>query len=198
MSDSPRSCQEIDISVAGTYRQDLSEGWLRTVMKAALAEALPKSEPVQVGLVVTDDETVRELNRRFRGLDEVTDVLSFSASHSGHWAGEIQEARQEALEPEDTEAVPFALPLGEPSPLGEVIISFPQTQRQAQERNCPAEQELALLIVHGVLHLVGYDHMEPEDEAEMQAKERSALAEVSQVEAGIERPLRCITGNGGP
>ena len=90
MSDSPRSCQEIDISVAGTYRQDLSEGWLRTVMKAALAEALPKSEPVQVGLVVTDDETVRELNRRFRGLDEVTDVLSFSASHSGHWAGEIQ------------------------------------------------------------------------------------------------------------
>ena len=186
MSDSPRSCQEIDISVAGTYRQDLSEGWLRTVMKAALAEAHPKSEPVQVGLVVTDDETVRELNRRFRGLDEVTDVLSFSASHSGHWAGEIQEARQEALEPEDTEAVPFALPLGEPSPLGEVIISFPQTQRQAQERNCPAEQELALLIVHGVLHLVGYDHMEPGDEAQMQAKERSALAAVSQIEAGIE------------
>ncbi len=186
MSDSPRSLQEIDISVAGPYRQELSEGWLRMVMKAALAEALPKSEPVQVGLVVTDDETVRELNRRFRGLDEVTDVLSFSASHSGHWAGEIQEARQEALEPKDAVAVPFALPLGEPSPLGEVIISFPQTQRQAQERNCPVQQELALLIVHGVLHLVGYDHMEPGDEAQMQAKERSALAAVSQIEAGIE------------
>ena len=77
MSDSPRSFQEIDISVAGPYRQELSEGWLRMVMEAALAEALPKSEPVQVGLVVTDDETVRELNRRFRGLHEVTDVLSF-------------------------------------------------------------------------------------------------------------------------
>ena len=186
MSDSPRSFQEIDISVAGPYRQELSEGWLRMVMEAALAEALPKSEPVQVGLVVTDDETVRELNRRFRGLDEVTDVLSFSASHSGHWAGEIQETRQEALEPEDAVAFPFALPLGEPSPLGEVIISFPQTQRQAQERNGPVEQELALLIVHGVLHLVGYDHMEPEDEAQMQAKERSALAIVSQIEAGNE------------
>ena len=79
----------------------------------------------------------------------------------------------------------FVLPPGEPSPLGEVIISFPQTIRQAQERNGQVEQELALLIVHGVLHLVGYDHMEPEDEAQMQAKERAALAAVSQLEAGI-------------
>jgi len=185
MSDSPRSCQEIDISVAGTYRQDLSEGWLRTVMKAALAEALPKSEPVQVGLVVTDDETVRELNRRFRGLDEVTDVLSFSASHSGHWEGDPQESDEASPESVNSEELNFVLPPGEPSPLGEVIISFPQTIRQAQERNGPVEQELALLIIHGVLHLVGYDHMEPEDEAQMQAKERSALAAVSQLEAGI-------------
>ena len=68
MSDSPRSFQEIDISVAGPYRQELSEGWLRIVMKAALAEALPKSEPVQVGLVVTDDETVRGIESAISGV----------------------------------------------------------------------------------------------------------------------------------
>ena len=141
MPDSPHSLQEIDISVDEPYQQELSEVWLRTVMEAALVEALPQGEPAQVGLVVTDDKTVQELNRQF--------------------------------------------PPGEPSPLGEVIISFPQTIRQAQERNGPVEQELALLIIHGVLHLVGYDHMEPEDEAQMQAKERSALAAVSQLEAGI-------------
>ena len=188
MSDSPQSLQKIDISVAEQYRQELSDDWLRMVMEAALVEALPQSEPTQVGLMIADDETVQGLNRQFRGLDEVTDVLSFSASHSGHWEGEPQESEQSdetLVESEEPEELAFVLPPGEPSPLGEVIISFPQTIRQAQERNGPVEQELALLIVHGVLHLVGYDHMEPEDEAQMQAKERSALAAVSQLEAGI-------------
>ena len=185
MPDSPHSLQEIDISVDEPYQQELSEVWLRTVMEAALVEALPQGEPAQVGLVVTDDKTVQELNRQFRGLDEVTDVLSFSASHSGHWEGDPQESDEASPESVDSEELNFVLPPGEPSPLGEVIISFPQTIRQAHERNGPVEQELALLIIHGVLHLVGYDHMEPEDEAQMQAKERSALAAVSQLEAGI-------------
>ena len=185
MPDSPHSLQEINISVDEAYQQELSEVWLRTVMEAALVEALPQGEPAQVGLVVTDDKTVQELNRQFRGLDEVTDVLSFSASHSGHWEGDPQESDEASPESVDSEELNFVLPPGEPSPLGEVIISFPQTIRQAQERNGPVEQELALLIIHGVLHLVGYDHMEPEDEAQMQAKERSALAAVSQLEAGI-------------
>jgi len=185
MPDSPHSLQEIDISVDEPYQQELSEVWLRTVMEAALVEALPQGEPAQVGLVVTDDKTVQELNRQFRGLDEVTDVLSFSASHSGHWEGDPQESDEASPESVDSEELNFVLPPGEPSPLGEVIISFPQTIRQAQERNGRVEQELALLIIHGVLHLVGYDHMEPEDEAQMQAKERSALAAVSQLEAGI-------------
>ena len=185
MPDSPHSLQEIDISVDEPYQQELSELWLRTVMEAALVEALPQGEPAQVGLMVTDDKTVQELNRQFRGLDEVTDVLSFSASHSGHWEGDPQESDKASPESVDSEELNFVLPPGEPSPLGEVIISFPQTIRQAQERNGPVEQELALLIIHGVLHLVGYDHMEPEDEAQMQAKERSALATVSQLKAGI-------------
>lgn len=185
MPDSPHSLQEIDISVDEPYQQELPEVWLRTVMEAALVEALPQGEPAQVGLVVTDDKTVQELNQQFRGLDEVTDVLSFSASHSGHWEGDPQESDEASPESVDSEELNFVLPPGEPSPLGEVIISFPQTIRQAQERNGPVEQELALLIIHGVLHLVGYDHMEPEDEAQMQAKERSALAAVSQLEAGI-------------
>ena len=185
MPDRPHSLQEIDISVDEPYQQELSEVWLRTVMEAALVEALPQGEPAQVGLVVTDDKTVQELNRQFRGLDEVTDVLSFSASHSGHWEGDPQESDEASQESVDSEELNFVLPPGEPSPLGEVIISFPQTIRQAQERNGPIEQELALLIIHGVLHLVGYDHMEPEDEAQMRAKERSALAAVSQLEAGI-------------
>jgi probable rRNA maturation factor len=76
----------------------------------------------------------------------------------------------------DTGGFDFVMPPGEPSPLGEVIISYPQAQRQAEERGAPLENELALLVIHGVLHLTGHDHLEPEETELMQSKERTALA----------------------
>ena len=63
------------------------EDWLRVAVEKALSVALPGGEAYQVSLVVTCDEMVRSLNRDYRGIDEVTDVLSFSSSHSGHWEG---------------------------------------------------------------------------------------------------------------
>lgn len=153
----------------------LKETWLRTAVKAALDVALAGGAAHQVGLVVTVDETVRVLNRDYRGLDEVTDVLSFSASHSGHWDGEGQSPAtiQDDLGQDGLPA--FVYPPDEPAPLGEVVISYPQAQRQASARGVPLDRELALLIVHGVLHLAGHDHLEPREEAKMQAKERAAL-----------------------
>ena len=65
---------------------------------------------------------------------------------------------------------------GEPSSLGEVVLSFPMAERQAREHNVPVEQEAALLIVHGILHLLGHDHAEPEEEAAMRAIEQQALS----------------------
>jgi probable rRNA maturation factor len=146
----------------------VGEEWLRSAVEAALRVAMPDGPVCQVGLVITDDQTVRGLNRDFRGLDEVTDVLAFSASHAGQWEGE-------ADVPGDSGEPAFVLPPDQPPPLGEVIISYPQAQRQASERGEPLDQELALLIVHGVLHLAGHDHLEPQAEAEMQGKERAAL-----------------------
>jgi probable rRNA maturation factor len=179
MTHRPQLVGEIDVSIDEPFQARLSEEWLRMVMAAGLSEALPGGGPAQVGLVITGDETVQDLNRRFRGLDEVTDVLSFSVEHSGHWGGEDEENGFPLQDPADTAMPGFILPSEEPSPLGEVIISFPQTQRQAAERNIPLGCELALLIVHGVLHLVGYDHLETEDMERMQSKERAALASVT-------------------
>ncbi len=179
MTHRPQLIGEIDVSIDEPFRARLSEEWLRIVMAAGLGEALPEGGRTQVGLVITGDETVQDLNRRFRGLDEVTDVLSFSAKHSGHWGGENEEDGFLLQDPDDAAMPGFVLPLEEPPPLGEVIISLPQTQRQADERNIPLERELALLIVHGVLHLVGYDHLETKDLERMQSKERAALASVA-------------------
>ncbi len=145
------------------------EDWLMRIAQAALDVALNGTDAAQMSLLITDDETVHGLNAQFRGLDEVTDVLSFSADHAGHWEGEAEP-------PDDTVGFDFVMPPGEPAPLGEVIVSYPQAQRQAEERGAPLEHELALLVVHGVLHLTGHDHLDPEETALMQSKERTALA----------------------
>ena len=145
------------------------EDWLMQIAQTALGVALNGTDAVQMSLLITDDATVHNLNAQFRGLDEVTDVLSFSSAHSGHWEGEAEP-------PEDTGGFDFVMPPGEPSPLGEVIVSYPQAERQAEERSTPLEHELALLVVHGVLHLTGHDHLEPEETALMQSKELTALA----------------------
>ena len=68
--------------------------------------------------------------------------------------------------------------------MGEVVISYPQAQRQAQDRRQNIDQEMALLIVHGVLHLVGHDHVEPQEAARMQAMERDALSVVFRSQDG--------------
>ena len=147
------------------------EDWLMRIAHAALVVALKGTDAAQMSLLITDDDTVHGLNAQFRGLDEVTDVLSFSADHAGHWEGEAEPPKDML----DAGGFDFVMPPGEPSPLGEVIVSYPQAQRQAEERGAPLEHELALLVVHGVLHLTGHDHLEPEETKLMRSKERTAL-----------------------
>lgn len=158
----------------------LGEAWLAAAVEAALGLALSPEEECQVSLLVTGDQAVRELNRDYRGLDEVTDVLSFSASHSGHWEGD-PDAPPPPEDPEEDGGPAFVYPEDQPEPLGEVVISYPQAERQAAEKGWTVDRELALLIAHGVLHLAGHDHLDPRSEAEMQAKEQAALKLVPEV-----------------
>ena len=72
----------------------------------------------------------------------------------------------------------FVLPPGEDLSLGEVIVSYHQAQRQASGDGHSVEREVALLLIHGVLHLLGYDHVEPGDEVIMKKMENSALRDV--------------------
>lgn len=173
MSNSP--IREIDITVDQSITLSTSESWLHMVMEQALHEALPPDQPGQVSLLITDDTTVQGLNRKYRGLDEVTDVLSFSAEFPGHWEGDQATAGNAAGDDLNLADVAFILPPDEVPPLGEVIISHPQTQRQASEKSVDLDRELALLMVHGVLHLMGHDHLEAVDTALMQSKEQAAL-----------------------
>ncbi len=109
-------------------------------------------------MVVTDDETVRELNLRHRGLDETTDVLSFPAAPK--------------------EANDFVLPAegGVAGSIGEIVVSWPQAVRQAESAGRGREDEVAFLLAHGILHLVGHDHEEPAERTLMEDEHRRLLA----------------------
>ncbi len=146
-------------------------GWIEDVVTRALAAAeAPAGSGVSV--VFAGDDVVRDLNREHRGLDETTDVLAFSFVHEGEYYGE-----PDGRVP--VEEMPgFALPPGQAEPLGEVIVSYPQAVRQAAAAGRTVRGELAALLAHGVLHLMGYDHMEPDDEAAMKVLETRILADV--------------------
>ncbi len=166
------------VSVDEPFDGEIDARWLEDVARAALSAAdVPGS--AEVSLLITGDETVRALNAEYRGLDETTDVLSFSADHPGHWEGDGEGPAQEPG------GGGFVLPPDAPQPLGEIIVSWPQAQRQAGEHGVSPMRELAHLIVHGALHLVGYDHVEPEETALMQARERKALKSLQLTESPL-------------
>jgi probable rRNA maturation factor len=151
-----RPAHRIEAQVARPFRSALRAAWLRRIARHVLvAEGAVSTE---LGVVISDDATVRELNRRYLGRDEPTDVLSFGLGGK--------------------DDRPFALPPGEAVPLGEVLISYPMAVRQAEDEGHSVEAEVAHLLVHGILHLLGYDHQAAEDERIMRRREKEILADL--------------------
>lgn len=161
----PATKRFVDVRVFPEFRDALKAAFVRKSANAALAVADPDGGR-GVSVVAADDATLHDLNEQFRGFDEVTDVLSF---------GDESDA---SLTPEDADFPEFPSVPGEQPALGEIVFSYPLAVRQADEHNVRVEEEVALLIVHGVLHLLGYDHAEPDEEAAMKALEMKALAKI--------------------
>ncbi len=165
---SSRPAHRIDVQVARLFRSAVRAPWLRRIARHVLAAE--GVGPTQLGVVVTDDATVRELNRRYLGVDAPTDVLSFGLGQKDDG--------------------PFALPPGEATPLGEVIIAYPTAVRQAEEQGHSVEAEVAHLLVHGVLHLLDYDHVEGEEERIMRGREKEILAALDLEAASFDNVWR--------
>lgn len=145
---------QISISINRILKISLNKRWIRSIVLEALKSG-GILVPVEMGLVVTDNEMIQELNRTYRDLDEPTDVLAFHMP------------LDKVQEPE----MPFISPPDGVNHLGEVVVSYPKAVQQAQEHGHSITRELALLVVHGVLHLLGYDHEEPGEKQRMRAKE---------------------------
>jgi probable rRNA maturation factor len=150
---------------------DLSESDIALVMKAAVAglDSEQFDGPDHITVMITGDERIRELNRDFKCEDEITDVLSFNVDASTDdtdvdededWpdAGDSEEANSDRL--------------------GDIAISLPQVIRQAAENGKSPDRELAMLTIHGVLHLLGYDHAELDEEKVMFGKTDVVLSRI--------------------
>jgi probable rRNA maturation factor len=148
--------EEIEIFAAEEFRGLVDGGWVKKIVRQVL-KAEGVTPPYEVSLVFTDSETVKQLNRDYRGVDEPTDVLAFY------------------MLPQKGADSSFAIPPDGVTRLGEVIISYPQATEQAKEQGHSPERELALLVIHGILHLLGYDHEEPAEESKMREREGELL-----------------------
>lgn len=142
---------KINLRVAAAFKRALSPSFLRAAARAALAYGVAPI-PSELTIVVAGDAELQSLNRQYLGHDYATDVLSF--------------------------------PSGEVDPdtggryLGDIALSVPRAKAQAKAGRHPLAAEVQLLIVHGVLHLLGHDHADPEGKARMWAAQAEILRQL--------------------
>lgn len=121
-------------------------------------------EDAELSVVLCDNAYIHELNKTYRNIDRPTDVLSFA----------LNEGEEEGYDGPDTKL------------LGDIVISLDKTREQADEYGHSFERELAYLTVHGMLHILGYDHMTDEDKTEMRKEEEFVLHRLGFVREGEE------------
>lgn len=141
------------VTINPEYNSLVTEEWIAQLVSYVLDTHFPHQD-AQVSIALENDQEVHTLNLQYRAVDSTTDVLSFEGGYLDPESGYFH--------------------------LGDIIISVPQTQKQAAAVKHPFKQELALLIVHGILHLKGYDHAEPQDKEIMRKEQDQILDNVKE------------------
>jgi probable rRNA maturation factor len=153
---------EINVICDGEFENCPPEGWFQSIAEKALAAECIGND-TEMGLLITGQQRMCRLNKAYRNKDKPTDVLAFSfLTESG-------------------EGSFFSIPPNGLKHLGEVIVNHPQAVIQAQEEGHSIKWELALLVIHGVLHLLGYDHIEDEEAKEMESRQNELLDSLEKV-----------------
>ena len=140
------------------FSEEIQENVCAAAEKTAELYGVPTAE---VSITLTNNAHIHELNRRYRQIDRPTDVLSF--------------ALNEGIEPEIVGGPAINV-------LGDIIISVERAEQQASEYGHSVRREMAFLTVHGMLHLLGYDHIEEADRLEMEREQKYVMEQL-----GIQR-----------
>jgi probable rRNA maturation factor len=152
---------EVDIQIDDRFANQVDATLIEQAVAAALA-AEGMAGAIEVSVLVTDDATLHQLNRDYRNVDAPTDVLSFADDEEG-----------------DAAPTAFVRPPDAPRYLGDMAISYERVVAQAAEYGHSRARELAFLTIHGILHLLGYDHERSDaDQATMRAREEVILQQI--------------------
>lgn len=141
---------EMSLEIEG-FDDLVNEEEIREYVQKVLEKEYESEAPVYMSLLFTGNDEIQVINREYRDKDQPTDVISF-AYH----------------ETEDFDIGPY-------DTLGDIVISLERVVEQAKEYNHSDKRELFYVLTHGILHLLGYDHIEEEDKKEMRAKEEEIL-----------------------
>lgn len=141
---------EMSLEIEG-FDDLVNEEEIREYVQKVLEKEYESEAPIYISLLFTGNDEIQVINREYRDKDQPTDVISF-AYH----------------ETEDFDIGPY-------DTLGDIVISLERVVEQAKEYNHSDKRELFYVLTHGILHLLGYDHIEEEDKKEMRAKEEEIL-----------------------
>jgi probable rRNA maturation factor len=166
------------VQVSGFDEQDAVDveitRWVRLAQLVLHEERIDPD--AELGLIFVDEPTITDLNRRFLDSEGPTDVLAFPLDEGGTTAGRDPDAGGRGPgAPADADEPPVVL--------GDVVVCPTVAAHQATAAGRRVDDELALLVVHGVLHLLEYDHADPGDAARMQRREQELLGRFADLEA---------------
>jgi probable rRNA maturation factor len=160
MKRAPASTPKIDVMVDSKRWKEPAK--MKAIVRRAVEQAAAATRSTtgaELAIVLTDDSAIRALNRDWRGIDKVTNVLSFPAKDGG------------------------------PQPhLGDIVLAFETIEREAKSEQKPLSHHLSHLAVHGFLHLLGYDHERDKDAREMEQAERDILRQLKIPDPYREQP----------
>ena len=134
------------------YEDKLDLQTIEDYIKIVVEDEYTPEKPVYISLLLTGNDNIQVINRDYRGKDSATDVISFAYHDS-----------------EETQFGPY-------DTLGDIIISLERVEEQAGDYGHSFQREFYYVLTHGILHLLGYDHIEDEDKKEMRAREEKILA----------------------
>lgn len=134
----------------------------KEIIKEVLDKCFKEEElgkHITITVTLTNPENIRNINKKYRQIDNPTDVLSFPM-YEKEEISEVKQQKYEAI-------------------LGDIVISIPKVEEQAEEYGHSFKRELSYMVVHGFYHLMGFDHMKEEEKAEMREKEENILGKLN-------------------
>jgi len=151
--------QLINIKIKRSLLFPHKKQWLKSIITVVLGEEHIAGS-MEINCVITDDENIHRFNRRYRGIDGPTDVLSFALTEQSN----------------SSDSIEFPSLPGVPGKFGDIMISYPRAAAQARKLGHSVEEEITLLLVHGTLHLLGYDHQTAGEAKKMKKREKEIIS----------------------